>query len=274
MKKIFIPYLCFLFGQLICSCSADDIATFVSEDYLYFNLNQESDKVFPEIVYTFFFEPEAITAKEFIIPVKIAGRYPVKDLQFTLTPVDSLSTAQEGVHYTIDNSTQTIKSGEAEGQAKITLHRKPEMKEKEFYVTLQINNSGDILAGHKPLVKIRITDFFIMPEWWSIHGPSFWPTHNHRKTIHYYLGEYTEQKCLLFLEYKKITDGSDPWATPEYMTTSKDYLGNIYEVVSEAAARADILGFKSWLKTEKGDPFDAQLNMKISESVGLPWNQI
>lgn len=268
MKKIFYPIALLLLVLLAASCSEDEIKTFDPNNYVYFDMNLVKDQNYAELSYTFLFEQELET-KEFKIPVKILGRYPDKERTFKITYVDSLTTAKEGVHFTIDNNSQKIEAGKSEGFAILTLHRTAEMDEKEFEVMLKITDDGEMLPGHKTYLKVKVSNLFMMPDWWPVHGPYYgWLLNTpHPSSLSYYFGIYTEQKCLLLLEYKNMTDASDPWADNMMHFTNWD--GTKYSEVSEGVVRSDIAAFKKWLKNEKGDPYDPILRMKVSESVGL-----
>lgn len=254
MKNKLIYFCLFaVMSIVVSSCKKDNLMSFVAQNYLSINLTKTTDQLYPQRSYTFTFEHNDVTEHTLEIPVKIAGRYSDKDRKFSVKVVDTLTTAANGVHYEIlSTDQQIIKAGQSEGSLLVKLKRATDLKTSTLQIVLQIIKNDNFAPGYQPIIKILVSDRLIQPEWWdAIHKGK--------------LGKYSELKCRLWLEFMKITDGTDPWSVAPY----KIILPNETSLtINDAATKASVLGFKNWLRTEKGDPYDPTLMTSVVLSLG------
>lgn len=248
MKKKYIVMALASLG--LASCSIDEVDTFDGHNYLSF---QKS-----ELTYTFAFEDDDVTSKEFDLPVVYAGRYFDKDATFSIVAVDKKSTATEGVDYEMVNaSQQIIKAGTNEGNGKIRLLRSETLKEENLTLVLAIAQNADFLPGVVDTLTVTISDQIVQPTWWDYSYSS------------YYLGNYSKAKMLLWFEFMGVNDGSNPLDTDEY----REYVWYTgYTAPSivyyDYAVRPKVAEFRRWLINTKGNPIDEALGVPIANTLG------
>lgn len=256
MKKIKLILFC-LVGINIASCKKDGLQFFDESNYLYIDLVKDAALPFPQRSFTFTFDSPDVMEKSFQIPVKFAGRTATADRTFKISLVDSLTTAVNGTDFEISPDNQKIEAGQKAGYITVKLKRTEKMKTATFNLVLKIEDNENFKPGHLPLVKVMVSDRLIKPEWWLA-------SHNR------FLGNYSDLKCRLWLEFMKVSDGSDPWGIPYYQSFYFNGTVNVY-FVSDAPAKSSVLAFKNWLRTEKGDPFDPVLNTSVVLSLGASY---
>lgn len=234
---------------VLASCSTDEIDVFDSHNYLSFDA--------PEMSYTFAFENDGVTSHDYTIPVNYAGRYSDHAATFTVEAVPDKSTAVEGTHYTIPaGEQQAIPANTNTGAALVRLLRTPEMKDDSMTLTLVIKADANFLPGDVDTVRVQITDRIIKPDWWT------WSPYDR------YVGNYSEQKFRLFLEFMDVTDGSNPFEKDEYIYYTDRGTGNfIYKEYKDWEIQPKIMEFRQWLYKVKGNPKDAN-GTPIAETLG------
>ena len=254
MKNLKYTVLCLLVCIGLSSCKKDGLMFFEDNNYLYVDLVKDAALPFPQRSYTFTFEAASVQEKLLQIPVKFAGRFSDQDRNFKVSVVESLSTAVNGVDYEIDPSGQKILAGKSTGFITVKLKRSAKMATATYDLVLKIEENENFKVGNQPNVKLLVSDRIIKPEWWLA-------SHNNL------LGTFSETKFRLWLEFMKITDGSDPWGIPAYQGFYFNGTVNVY-FVNEVPAKTSVLAFKNWLRTVKGDPFDPALNTSVILSLG------
>ncbi|MBR6286494.1 MAG: DUF4843 domain-containing protein [Bacteroidaceae bacterium] len=246
-KNIFIT----LAGALLfTACTADDIDTFDSNNYLSFESTSLS--------YTFTFSDASITSHDFEVPVAYAGRYRNTEARFLIAAKHEGSTAQEGVHYQLlDESNNIIPAGTNKGTAKIRLLRTADMKEQTFKLKLYIKPNENFKAGVTDSMEVSITDRLVKPNWWG------------NTPYDRFLGSYTETKLRLWFEFMGVSDGSDPFDTDEYIQWL-DYGTGVFDHKSyrDSATKPKIMEFHDWLIRVKGNPVDETTGRPVSEGLG------
>lgn len=257
MKKIFAVVLCAI-ALVQVSCSTDEIDLFDSNDYVYFNIKNDDGTVDSTKSFTFTFLDASVKDTIYEMPVKFLGRFKDKDTQFEWKVVDSLSTAQAGVHYKLlDANKQFIPAKSSEGKANIQLIRTADMKSKSYVVTLQLVENGNFKVGPLDQIKIKISDQLVKPDWWVY------------TTYVRYLGTYSPTKLLLWLEFMGVRDGSDPFETDKYVYYADRGTGNfIYKNYKDSEIKSTTLAFMHWLREVKNNPYDEDLKMPVAESLG------
>jgi len=252
MKKI-----AYIFASLIAfsfaSCSTDEIDKFVDNNYVYFDdTNAAGDSL--KSKFTFTFSGDNVKEVTYSCPVYYYGRNIVNTASFAVEVIPELTTAVEGVHYKkIDNSDLSFEPNSNKSQFKVQLLRTDDMKSETFTLAVRLVDNGTFKVGPIERLIIDINDQLVQPDWW-VYAP-------HTR----FFGAYTNTKLLLLLEYMGVTDGSDPFDTPEYTYMSDRGTGNyIYKEIKDAAIRPVASAFRQWLINEKGNPVDERGNYVVN----------
>lgn len=210
---------------LLCGCN-HDLDLFDDNRYLSVDLEQNGEG-FSEYSYTFQYLPASTTEAEITIPVSLAGRLSTEAENFSVRVVDSLTTAQENVHYQMDPQKNVIPANNFDGSIYVKLLKTPDMSEQSYTLALEIVENENFKYGVNKLVVITFSNRLEKPEWWYT---------NSKVNI----GYYTQRKLALWFEFWGITDGSDPWA---------DYQEEKWGMIiwDSNRATADKEMFKIWL---------------------------
>jgi len=242
MKRYNIYVLWLILSMAITSCSEDKLDSFVENDYLYFNSEEQTEVGFPLQEFSFLFEEEAVTSKNVQVPVQLAGRFAEHDRTFNVSIVDSLTTAVEGVDYALEQQNFILKANEKEGAVIVKVNLTPELDEEKLKIALKIEDGDDFSAGSEGVLVLSITNRLLKPDWWEIlHRPI-------------QFGPFTEKKGGLLMKYMGVTDGRDPFLGDPY-TFEMTYLGTTYVLYNGGPCQAKLNGFKSWLLTSDGAPY-------------------
>lgn len=259
MNKIIIVSLIVVLA-VFSACSIDEIDTFGSEAYVYFPIENERLETIDEYGYleknyTFIFEEEeAITEKVFELPVKLAGTTVDEDRTIAFEIVDSLSSAQEGVHYELLSETESIiPAGAVDGIIKVTLLKTAEMDETMFNLAIKIIDSDDLKAGPQDASVISYSNYLLKPNWWNS----------------WFLGDFTVEKCVLWFEFMDVYDGSDPWAVEPYIIWKKNNAGEDIPWSNDTARKQSVQMFVLWLEEgdESGNPYIDENGMKVVDTI-------
>lgn len=257
MKK-YIYLLLLIIVVLQTACSKDEVEVFDSNNYIYFNVDAKDDEAYPSLSWTFTFMDASVKSDVYEIPVKFAGRYLDKDATFSWKVVDSLTTAVAGVHYEVlTPEEQAIPADKSEGLLKIKLLRTADMQAKSYFLVLQLVSNDNFQVGPVDQIKITITDQLVKPDWW-IYSP-----------YERFLGIYSPTKLRLWLEFMKVEDGSNPFESDQYVMWTDYGSGNyIYKLYKDGEVKSAVMAFKNWLYMDKENPYDEDLKMPVSESLG------
>ncbi|WP_421918574.1 DUF4843 domain-containing protein [Marinifilum sp.] len=239
MKKLNIIFSIILLLVFI-SCDKDEIMTYEGDDYLYFT-NVDEDGNYPEYFNNFVFDDEAVTEKNITVPIFLRGMLSNADRNFKISVVDTLTTATEGLHYTIIQNDQIVPANSIEGTASVKVMKTEDMNENEFSIGIQIESNENFDTTANTVVILKITNSFSQPDWWYPHPNKYYTTH---------IGPYTQTKALLWLEYFGVTDGSDP------LFDIRSYVWKGVQYYDPNKFKAQVAAFKRWLENEKGDPTD------------------
>lgn len=245
MKK----YIYFIAAAVLSAgCSTDGLEKFDSGHYLYFDRDALS--------YTFAYNDESVRSVTFDIPVSMAGRFLPSERGFTVAVVDTATTASPGVDFVLPDK-PTLGAGASGTSLRVELNRTAVLAEKDLVITLCIVPDGNFRPGHIPVVTLTVSDRVIKPNWWE-YAP-----HDTN------LGTYTPTKLLLWFEFTNVHDGSDPWDDPEYYYMTDRGTGNfIYKEYKSGVIRSNVISFRGWLRTQKGDPMDPDAGKPVSETLG------
>lgn len=97
-----------------------------------------------------------------------------------------------------------IKHDQEENEIYVELIKSPEMATKTFLLALQVVEEGKVKQGTREYSRalINVTDRLFQPDWWTINDLG--SEDNLRNSVtSYYLGVYTEDKYVMFLEELK-----------------------------------------------------------------------
>ncbi|WP_421918532.1 DUF4843 domain-containing protein [Marinifilum sp.] len=225
-------YICLTLIVLFATyaCNTDDPIEYIGVDYVYFE-SEEEEGTLLEKSFTFLFEEETTTSKELEIPVAASGMLVDSDRLFSISIIDSLTTATEGTHFSIDPAKLVIKAGEINGNVLVTLNRTAEMKDTVYTIGIELSKNDQFDRGFRTVCKVKFSDLFLEPEWWY----SSWQN----------IGPFTTTKGLLWLEYHEVTDGSDP---------IEIYYDDDFGMYAREEFNAIKEGFKQWLTNHPEAP--------------------
>lgn len=164
------------------------------------------------------------------IPVSTFGQVQTEDLHFRVT-VDESRTTLAPEYYKLPDDC-VIKANQEENDIYIELMKSPEMATKTFVLALQVVEEGKVKQGTREYSRalINVTDRLFQPDWWSVNdlGDEDSPRNS---VTSYYLGVYSEDKYLMFLEELKkddmVFDGKNKQVLRKYAIKLKNTLKNI-----------------------------------------------
>ncbi len=234
-NKFIIAILLFCFV----SCAEEELITYGDVNYIYFEKEAKDDETYPSTTFSFVFENDTVTQKNYKVPVKVSGKMPGQDRIFKLCIVDTLTTATESTHFIIDEASQVIPRDSTGGNAIIKLLKTADMKDTVYQIGVKIVDNETFIAKINTVIIIKVTSYFAKPDWWY---DSPWLPH---------IGPFTEVKAGLFLQFMGVTDGSDPWDNDTY-TNYSDVIG---AYPKRAEREASVIAFRAWLETSEGAPY-------------------
>ena len=210
----------------LASCSEEGILVNSNDKaYIVFDKNFTKDTT----TVSFRMYKEGENAK-IAIPVSTFGQVQTEDLHFHVT-VDESRTTLAPEYYKLPDDC-VIKANQEENEIYVELMKSPEMETKTFVLALQVVEEGKVKQGTREYARaiISVTDRLFQPDWWSINdlGDEDSPRNS---VTSYYLGVYTEDKYLMFLEELKkddmVFDGKNKQVLRKYAIKLKNTLKNI-----------------------------------------------
>ncbi len=229
---------------LVLSCSKDEITTYRGDDYIYFEDEVDDDGEYPSTYFTFLFEDASVTEKTIEIPMLVSGYMVDNDRLFSVSTIDSLTTAVENTHFEIDPELQLIPGNSTGGNLVVKILRTSDMEDTEYTLGLTVTSNDNFIPAFNLVYKLRFSDFLAEPDWWYP-----WTRYAGINGYYPYIGEFTVTKCLLWMEYIGIMDGTDPIEEYRVRQSSAGYW--IYE---DAPVYALMYGFKNWLAAHPDAP--------------------
>lgn len=161
MKNLRI-FLIILILPTFFSCQEDELSLF---DSVSNSLNLEESEFQANFIFN-----ETITEKVIRIPVKCIGTIESFDRNYLVEIIDSLTTAEEGVHYVSLEDQYTISKGEYADTINLTLLRDVSLKDSVYNIgfTIKENENFKSGLGDMQIVNISVTDNIdTPPSWWS-----------------------------------------------------------------------------------------------------------
>lgn len=217
-----------LYSLVLCLTTGctQDLQLFEENRYVSLDL-EKNKKGFAEYSYTFQYLPAESEETEISVPVTLAGRIPDETQNFSIRVVDSLTTATQGTHYSLDSTRNIIPAHSSKGQIYVKLKKTEDMSDISYTIGLEITDNENFSYGTNRLVVITFSNRLEKPEWWYTDAKAN-------------IGYYTQRKLALWFEFWKITDGSDPWE--DY----KEWKYNRW-IWDRDRAAADKEMFEAWL---------------------------
>ena len=205
----------------LASCSEEGILV-NSNDKAYIVFDKNFTKDTTTVSFRMYKEGEKA---KIAIPVSTFGQVQTEDLHFHVT-VDESRTTLAPEYYKLPDDC-VIKANQEENEIYVEL-----MKTKTFVLALQVVEEGKVKQGTREYSRalINVTDRLFQPDWWSINdlGDEDSPRNS---VTSYYLGVYTEDKYLMFLEELKkddmVFDGKNKQVLRKYAIKLKNTLKNI-----------------------------------------------
>ena len=164
------------------------------------------------------------------IPVSAFGEVQTEDLHFRVAVDESRTTLASNLYKLPEDC--VIKHDQEENEIYVELIKSPEMATKTFLLALQVVEEGKVKQGTREYSRalINVTDRLFQPDWWTINDLG--SEDNPRNSVtSYYLGVYTEDKYVMFLEELKkdnmVFDGKNKQVLRKYAIKLKNTIKNI-----------------------------------------------
>ncbi|GAF05208.1 DUF4843 domain-containing protein [Saccharicrinis fermentans] len=234
-----------IFWVFVLSCSKDEVTKYRGVDYVYYEDEVNAEGEYPSKYFTFLFEDESTEEKIIEIPVLVSGEMSDKDRVFSVEIVDTLTTAVEGTHFVIDPDIQLITNQSPGGNLIVNILRTPDMKDTEYTVGLKITSNDNFTSSFSQVYTLRFSDFLAQPDWWYP-----WTKYAGVSGTYPYIGEFTVTKCLLWMEYNDVMDGTNPIG--EHISRFNTYVGEWQ--YNDATVFAIMYGFGKWLESHPDAP--------------------
>jgi hypothetical protein len=210
MKKIIHIFL-FACVALVTSCKEDKPLMYEEDPRVYL-LNRFTVGSNDSINYSFAFQGEEVQSYSMNLYFRIIG-FP-KDYDRSIAiAIDGDATAQEGVHYSIENL--YIPANASDGMAVLTFYRQPDLKENTVGAVLRIIENEYFKPGYQNLeygrldrlsYKFSLTDKLSKPEIWD----SYWQSR---------FGDYSERKIVFLTQALPYSNWNSGAISPRFKST-------------------------------------------------------
>lgn len=185
-----------------------------SRDYLRYDVNQK-DGIY--LVYASdsiplgFSSTDVADSMPLDLALQVVGMPRDYDRKVSIVLVDSLTTAEENIHYRLEREA-IVKAGEVKTYTPLMLfrNRDPEELSKRIVISFRLQENEDFqllpgLGGIKPLQVILTVEHVARPIWWN----------------NSYLGDFSEELYRTFMaQYEKLE-----MTNPSIYETIKNYAG-------------------------------------------------
>ena len=170
-------------------------------------------------------EGQDVKVAEIPIEVSICGKIQDKDLEFTVSVDEALSTFPKS--QCILPEVCKIKNGQLKDTIYIKLKNSENLKTETKLIAIKVNEAGEVKEGDFIYSRalIAVTDRLFKPDWWAlldIYDGTY------SSVDQYYLGYYSETKFIMFLaELQKddvVFDGKDKQVLRKYSLRLKNTL--------------------------------------------------
>lgn len=210
----------------LASCSEEGVLL-NSNDTAYISFDKDFTKDTTTVSFRMYNEGEN---PKIAIPVKVTGQVQEEDLHFRVTVDESRTTLASNLYKLPEDC--VIKHGQDENEVYVELIKSPEMETKTFLLAIQVVEEGKVKQGTREYARaiISVTDRLFKPDWWSVNDAG--SAANPGNSVDwYYLGDYSEDKYLMFLEELKkdnvVFDGKNKQVLRKYAIKLKNTIKKI-----------------------------------------------
>ena len=176
-----------------------------------------------------------VKVAEVPIEVTVCGKVQHKDLEFTVSIDETLSTLPQSQCVLPERC--VIKSGQLMDTIYVKLKSSPDLKDATKLLVLKVNAGGEVAEGiaiHSRAI-VAATDRLFKPDWWSLLDMY---DGTESSVDWYYLGTYSEEKYKMFLEELQkdnvVFDGKDRQVLRKYSLRLKYRLQELSDAGSPA----------------------------------------
>lgn len=217
--------------SLLASCQQEGLVV-NGNDVSYVGFLRKMTTDTTKICFQFYGLDEGADVKVAEVPIEvtICGKIQDKDLEFTISVDEALSTLP--ISQCVLPEKCKIKSGQLMDTIYVKLKNSEVLKEKTQLLALKVNSGGEVSEGLSVNSRaiIAVTDRLFKPDWWAILDLY---DGTYSSVDLYYLGDYSERKYLMFLEELKkddaVFDGKDRQVLRKYSLRLKNTLRKINE---------------------------------------------
>lgn len=171
-----------------------DTPRFANDAGVYIN-KESMDSYKDSITYSFAVKPDALMQDTVFLPIRITGLPAKNDRRIPLTAVKDSTTAVEGQHYELPVC--LIKADSFTARFAVVIKRRPELKDREVRLLLQVAPNQDfplsitrLAAGANPYYLVRLNDKLTKPDKWE--SPGSW--------LQTFFGNYSETKFKFIIQ--------------------------------------------------------------------------
>ncbi|WP_455971374.1 DUF4843 domain-containing protein [Bacteroides congonensis] len=235
MKNILLTGMMAGIGVSLFSSCQEEGLVLNGNDVSYINFNKDLTKDTTRISFEFYPLEEGMEVKIAEVPIEVAifGKIQDKDLEFTLSVDEKMSTFPASQCILPEKC--IFKGGQLLDTIYVKLRNSSDLKNTTKIVALKINAGGEVGEGVTNYSRaiIAVTDRLVKPDWWDYKDLY---DGEYSSVDWYYLGDYSEIKYRMFLEIlqdnnDELFDGKDKVKLRKYSLLLK------YKVEEENARR-------------------------------------
>ena len=194
MKTRLFILLTALFG--VVACSYDEADYFVDTRFIKFCYDAlEGDATYYLTEYSFAYEDDTVTHKDFYVPVEFRGYDLEQDLTFRVE-IDTDSTDMPDDCVQLNEEQIFHAQGVTRDSMKVTIFRRPILQEasKRVRIKLVSNENFQTYMQDSLYVEFVVGDIFMRPDWWTYAVEQA------------YLGTFSKEKYDAFVEVTGIRE--------------------------------------------------------------------
>ncbi|MBD3588813.1 DUF4843 domain-containing protein [Bacteroides sp. GM023] len=204
MKNILLAGVMAYMGiSLLISCQEEGLVV-NGNDISYINFNKDLTKDTTRISFEIYPLEEGMDVKIAEVPVEVAifGKIQDKDLEFTISQDENMSTLPAS--QCILSEKYVFKGGQLLDTIYVKIKNSPDLKTTTKYIALKINAEGEVGEGVATYSRaiIAVTDRLVKPDWWDLKDMDG----EYSTVDYYYLGFYSDTKYRMFLEILREND--------------------------------------------------------------------
>lgn len=239
-----------LAGVLVCggisffsACQEEGIVV-NSNDVSYVGFKKDRTVDTTAVCFRFYALEEGADVKVAEVPIEVTvcGKVQCKDLEFTISIDETLSTLPKSQCVLPERC--VIKNGQLIDTIYVKVKSSPDLEDKTKILALKVNPGGEVAEGIFVYSRafVAVTDRLFKPDWWS-----FLDLYDGTESSvdWYYLGTYSEKKYEMFLEELQkdnvVFDGKDRQVLRKYSLRLKYRLKELSDAGTPAYDENDEL---------------------------------